>query len=462
MPFSGEDSMPLQRSVNISIQNVFKLFLMLGFLTSFSGSLSADEVQCLICEVKCLPLANDQDQTPEDLLPHRLRHCALASHSACPTALISYYREPRDLFLGVAGPIGTVWREISLKKQDGSRWALGAIDDISISPDGTTLLAREETGRFAVVRVLPTGYLAYSYQSSDYRQMEVGYDSRNEQDLLRVFEFPGSIRVLTNPQQPYIAMHGLKIESCCWLDQNRFLAISYEDGRIIQFDTHTMREQRTLRHSQWKWSRHTGDLEYLYKYHGKTRPDVEINLAATGESIYLKPIALLADQYLLFQEHSLASHLLDTKTGTKNELTLQSGYAVPVSETEFVIISQHDQQTSCQWIDVCDLTRNEMFHIDGLFHQKEAVGRFRLNDHHLSQAGYLQLLISEYSGSDYQYLSTMIQRGRRQKGPKWFLSQIDQSHLSEKNIKGAVFGPESRSIRYCQFPQIVELPLKQN
>lgn len=307
--------MRLPATTGNSTQNRLKLVLILGSLISLPDCLTADETGDLICEVKSLALTDSADQTAAGLPPLQLGNRAIAAHSLCRNTLFSISSETRDLLLSITGPNGTDWREISLKKEDGSRWAIGYINSISLSPDGTTMLVMQETGRLAVIREQSAGYLARSFQSSNYRQMDIGIESKNKQDIFRLFEFPGSIRILINPEQPYIAMHGLEIKSFCWLDENRFLAISYEDGRIIQFDTHTMRVQRTLRPSQWKWSRHTGNLQFFIEEHGKSIPGAKINLAETGKSIYMKLVGVYADQYLLYQDLSQKKHLLELKTG---------------------------------------------------------------------------------------------------------------------------------------------------
>ena len=109
----------------------------------------------------------------------------------------------------------------SVMPNGGHDWALGAIDSVSISPDGRWILLVEENGRFAVISTaIPP--LATQY-------------------WLPALCFPE------------IALNrvGLEVTSWTWL-MNDQLAISYADGRVITLDPRNGKSM-TLLPSLWDW-----------------------------------------------------------------------------------------------------------------------------------------------------------------------------------------------------------------
>jgi hypothetical protein len=120
-----------------------------------------------------------------------------------------------------------------LLQSDTQRWARGAIDSVSVSPDGQLIAAFEEHGNICII------------------------DADSEAKSSRAYWLP--LLCINGNENTFRELRGLRIVYFQWMANPECLVVSYEDGRIIEICHHTG-ICRELSPSSWVWESASHEL----------------------------------------------------------------------------------------------------------------------------------------------------------------------------------------------------------
>ncbi|MEO2011913.1 MAG: hypothetical protein ABGX22_24810 [Pirellulaceae bacterium] len=135
-------------------------------------------------------------------------------------------------------------QEVVVRYGDGTAWSWASVDHAVLSPNGERLLLIEEDGRFAVVDFHskpPTAKAGWLPFLLLFTQLDTEF----------------ALQQMVSDMQPLFIdgelFKGLELNSATWLDGGDRIALAYEDGRVVEFDTNKMALVRTIRKSEWTW-----------------------------------------------------------------------------------------------------------------------------------------------------------------------------------------------------------------
>lgn len=193
-----------------------------------------------------------------------------------------------------------VWRSLRLRYPNGDPWAVGAVDTYYVSKSGKIVIAEDNGGRMAVIRISAPAELS---------AVAVWLPSTHIQSL----------------ESPWVA--GTNLASVHIAEDERSLLLSYQDGLVGTLNVSEPNLFRTLIEAEWRLAKDNAKRtsmlgEWAIKEYHEYKPQAVRPRIATNPRLRI-PIGLRKQDWIYFDTRKVVQARFDRHTNR----VLQAGAA---------------------------------------------------------------------------------------------------------------------------------------